>query len=77
MVTNTTVVVCPKCRQGNQYAITHMELIDTDLHVSYLCETCGTEYTNVYTLVYMGGHTNSACYDRDNIAIATQAAAVM
>lgn len=71
MVTSTTTVVCPNCRKGNCYEIQKLELIDTDLHVSYLCETCSTEYTNAYALVYLGGHMLNKSYDRDNIT-ATQ-----
>ena len=50
MVTNTTKVICPNCRKGNCYELQKLELFDTDLHVSYCCETCGTEYTDVYAL---------------------------
>lgn len=67
MVANNYAVVCPKCKQANCYAIRSLNLIDTDLHVSYLCETCETEYTDTYALVYLGGHTLTSCYDRDNI----------
>ena len=74
MVANNFAVVCPNCRKANCYEIKHLELIDTDLHVSYLCETCSTEYTNVYALVYLGGHMLNKSYDRDNIT-ATQTTA--
>jgi DNA-directed RNA polymerase subunit RPC12/RpoP len=67
MVTNNPAVVCPNCRQVNGYEIKSLQLIDTDLHVSYLCETCGTEYTDIYALVYLGGHMPNSSYDRDNI----------
>lgn len=70
MVTNNPAVVCPKCRQVNCYEITALKLVDTDLHVSYCCETCGTEYTDVYALVYLGGHMLNTSYDRDNITAA-------
>ena len=70
MVANNFAVVCPKCRSANCYQIENMQLVDTDLHVSYICEACDTEYTDIFTLVYLGGHTLTAKYDRDNIAIA-------
>ena len=69
MVTNNCAVVCPNCGKANCYEITSLKLIDADLHVSYLCETCGTEYTDVYALVYLGGHMPNLSYDRDNISI--------
>ena len=71
MVANNYAVVCPKCRQVNCYEVKKLELIDIDLHVSYLCETCSTEYTDYYGLVYLGGHMPNRSYDRDNIT-ATQ-----
>ena len=71
MVANNFAVVCPKCRATNCYEIKKLELIDIDLHVSYLCETCSTEYTDYYGLVYLGGHMPNRSYDRDNIT-ATQ-----
>ena len=67
MVTNKTVVVCPKCRQANCYSVMKLQLVDTDLHVSYFCETCGAEYTDIFYLVYLGGHMPNASYDRDNL----------
>lgn len=67
MVTNTLQVVCPKCRCANCYSISNMQLIDTDLLVSYHCETCEAEYTDIYALVYLGGHMMATRYDRDNI----------
>ena len=71
MVANNFAVVCPKCRATNCYEIKKLELIDIDLHVSYLCETCSTEYTDHFGLVYLGGHMLNKSYDRDNIT-ATQ-----
>ena len=71
MVTNNYAVVCPNCRKANCYEIKTLTMIDTDLHVSYLCETCSTEYTDTYALVYLGGHMLNRSYDRDNIT-ATQ-----
>ena len=71
MVANNFAVVCPKCRATNCYEIKKLELIDIDLHVSYLCETCSTEYTDRFGLVYLGGHMLNKSYDRDNIT-ATQ-----
>ena len=71
MVANNFAVVCPKCRATNCYEIKKLELIDIDLHVSYLCETCSTEYTDLFGLVYLGGHMPNRSYDRDNIT-ATQ-----
>ena len=70
MVTNNPAVVCPKCRQVNCYEIKRLEMVDTDLHVSYLCETCSTEYTDIFALVYLGGHMPNKSYDRDNITAA-------
>ena len=70
MVTNNIMNVCPKCSDINHYIITKMELVDTDLHVSYLCENCGAEYTDVYALVYLGGHMLAVSYDRDNVITA-------
>lgn len=67
MVTNTQVVVCPKCRVVNSYKIEKLSLVDIDLHASYSCESCGSEYTNIYALVYIGGNCGSMVYDRDNI----------
>lgn len=72
MVTNCVKVVCPKCNDVNNYIITNMQLIDNDLHVSYYCETCGAEYTDIFSLVYIGGHMLTVSYDRDNIATAQQ-----
>lgn len=71
MVANNFSVICPKCRKANCYEITKLELVDTDLHVSYFCETCGAEYTDIFALVYLGGHMPNSSYDRDNIT-ATQ-----
>ena len=73
MVTNNPAVVCPKCREVNCYEIVKLELVDTELHVSYFCETCGAEYTDVYALVYLGGHMPNLSYDRDNITAAEYA----
>ena len=67
MVTNTHAVVCPKCKAVNCYEVTNLSLIDIDLHATYSCESCGSEYTDVYALVYIGGNYNSIKYDRDNI----------
>ena len=67
MVTNNTQVVCPKCGAVNSYDITSTKLYDTDIHIAYCCEACHTEYTNIYTLVYLGGYTNNQQYDRDNL----------
>jgi uncharacterized secreted protein with C-terminal beta-propeller domain len=69
MVANTHLVVCPKCKAVNSYEIASTKLYDTDLHIAYICEACGTEYTDIYTLVYLGGHTHSQVYDRDNLSI--------
>ena len=73
MVANSFLVVCPKCRKANCYEIKKLELVDTDLLVSYLCETCETEYTDAFALVYLGGHMSSGSYDRDNITITQNA----
>lgn len=67
MVTNTHAVVCPKCKSSNCYEITKLTLVDIDLHATYSCEACGSEYTDIYALVYLGGNCNSMAYDRDNI----------
>lgn len=71
MVTTAYAVVCPKCRANNCYEIKKLDLIDTDLYVSYLCETCSTEYTDAYALVHLGGHMSNISYDRDNITATT------
>ena len=70
MVTNNPAVVCPKCRKVNCYEIKNLALVDTDLHVSYFCETCSAEYTDIFALVYLGGHMLTISYDRDNITAA-------
>ena len=70
MVTNNIQVVCPKCKGVNCYEITGLQLIDTDLHATYTCEACGTEFTNIFALVFLGGKTNTFEYDRDNITVA-------
>ena len=70
MVTNNTQVVCPKCKAINSYFINAMKLYDNDLHISYSCEDCDCDYTNVYTLVYLGGSVDGIQYDRDNITVA-------
>lgn len=67
MVTNICKVVCPKCKTSNCYEIVKLSLIDIDLHATYACESCGSEYTNVYALVYLGGQCGSVAYDRDNV----------
>lgn len=67
MVTNNTKVVCPKCRSINAYSIIKNVAYDNDMHITYSCDVCNTNYTNVYTLVYMYGYTDTYKYDRDNI----------
>ena len=67
MVTHSRNVVCPLCKSTNAYEITKLSLVDIDLHATYSCEACGSEYTNVYALVYLGGNCGSMAYDRDNI----------
>ena len=67
MVTNNITVVCPKCKAINSYNYIHMKLYDNDLHITYSCEACGSDYTNIYTLVYLGGYANGFEYDRDNL----------
>jgi uncharacterized Zn finger protein len=67
MVTNTCQVVCPKCMSVNNYEIIDTQLYDTDIHITYSCDSCGTEFIDTYTLVYMGGHSRECEYDRDNI----------
>ena len=67
MVTNTHAVVCPKCKTNNCYDIIKLALVDVDLHATYSCESCGSEYTDKYALVYIGGNCGSIEYDRDNI----------
>lgn len=69
MVTNTTKVVCPKCGSINSYEIIKIELIDNELHTSYSCEACRTDYTDIFALTYLGGNTNSCEYDRDNLKV--------
>ena len=63
----TRKVVCPKCNAINDYTITDMKLYDSDMHISYRCDACDTEYTDVYTLGYLGGHSDSIAYVRDNL----------
>lgn len=67
MVIATQQVSCPKCRAVNKYSIIKSDYIDTDLHTTYHCDQCGYEYTNIYTLVYLGGYSNDIEYDRDNL----------
>lgn len=67
MVTNTHAVVCPKCKTINSYEIVKLSLVDIDLHATYSCESCGSEYTDKYALVYIGGNCGSIEYDRDNL----------
>lgn len=67
MVTNNSQVVCPKCKSVNCYEVTKLSLVDIDLHATYSCEACGSEYTDTYALVYLGGKTNNYEYDRDNV----------
>lgn len=69
MVASNTCIVCPKCKAVNCYEIINSEYIDTDLHTTYSCDACGSEYTNIYALVYLGGYANSIQYDRDNITV--------
>lgn len=69
MVTNNIQVVCPKCKAVNSYNSIRTKLYDNDLHITYSCEACGCDYTNIYTLVYLGGYANGMEYDRDNIAV--------
>lgn len=69
MVASNTCIVCPKCKTVNCYEIVKSEYIDTDLHTTYSCDACGSEYTNIYALVYLGGYANSIQYDRDNITV--------
>ena len=72
MVTNNLKVVCPKCGSANCYSLTSLQMYDNDLHATYSCDVCETEFTNVYTLVYLGGHTSVYEYDRDNIFISAK-----
>ena len=37
MMTSEHKVTCPECRVVNDYEIQKMELIDNDLHVTYMC----------------------------------------
>lgn len=69
MVANNTCVVCPKCKTVNSYDIVTTKLYDNDLHIAYQCDACKSEFTNVYTLVYMGGSCGAMRYDRDNISL--------
>lgn len=66
MVTNNSKVVCPKCKAINSYNVERLSLVDIDLHATYSCESCGSEYTDIYALVYLGGNCGSMAYDRDN-----------
>ena len=67
MVANNMFIVCPKCKSVNCYTITRLEMCDKDLHATYMCDTCQTEFTDVYGLMYIGGYTSTQQYDRDNI----------
>lgn len=69
MVTNNQSVICPCCKSINNYDIVSTNIIDNDLHITYICTECGTRYTDYYALVYFGGSTNSQIYDRDNLAL--------
>lgn len=72
MVTNNVKVVCPKCGSANCYSLIDLKLYDTDLHATYSCDVCTTEFTNIYTLVYLGGHTSVYEYDRDNLRVSVK-----
>lgn len=69
MMTSSIKVVCPKCQSINSYDIDSMQLIDTDLHVTYTCEMCGGRFMDTYALAYLGGYANGKVYDRDNVTI--------
>ena len=69
MVTSKTYVTCPNCASVNEYTITALNLIDTELVVSYQCTHCNKEFTDNYAIVYLGGHSENSAYDRDNISI--------
>ena len=66
MVTKDLKVICPQCGVVNDYAIQKLELVDSDLEVTYFC-ACGCRYTDSFALVYLGGRTDSYLYDRDNL----------
>lgn len=66
MVTSSIKVTCPCCN-SQDYEIEHLNLVDTDLCVSYTCKECGRRYTDTYALVYLGGNTETFEYDRDNL----------
>lgn len=68
MMTSEHKVTCPECRVVNDYEIQKMELIDNDLHVTYMC-ACGCHFINTYTLVFLGGKTDDYSYDRDGLKI--------
>ena len=68
MVASKHVVTCPECNAVNDYEIEKLELVDNDLQVVYFC-TCGCRFTDTYTLVYLGGHTDLKIYDRDNVIV--------
>lgn len=70
MVTNRMSIVCPNCESINDYTIIKSEYIDNDLHTTYSCDNCGCQHTAIYTLVYLGGYTDTVKYDRDNITVA-------
>lgn len=69
MVANNVKIICPRCKSSNCYSLTSLQMYDNDLHATYSCDLCKTEFTNVYTLVYLGGHTSDSEYDRDNLII--------
>lgn len=70
MVTNSFKVVCPECGAVNDYSIVKSDYIDNDSHTTYSCDDCGCLFTNCYTLVYLGGYSDTMKYDRDNITVA-------
>lgn len=71
MVANNVKIICPTCGSSNCYSLTDLQMYDNDLHATYSCDLCKTEFTDVYALVYIGGHTCHREYDRDNLAISS------
>ena len=69
MVTSTVKVTCPYCHKSNDYEVQKLELVDTDLHATYVCNACGNAFTDVYALVYVGGIVAGTEYDRDGLVV--------
>lgn len=67
METSIKTVTCPICGSVNRYTVTDLQMIDSDLNATYICDECRSRFTNTYALVYAGGYTETFAYDRDNL----------